>query len=261
MSILGDGKSVVDLVTRSWTWVQDRRDPVRAQAQRLIDAFEAHGIARQQIARVLPPELAFLPASLSTADKLKDKVTPALLDWAADYLALDRRWLDGVEARPHRRVDGYKNERIYAEWLRQRVEVAPDVDRVLFVWTSEDPVTGSTSDGPVCLVYSEESAWLDGGSLSRYWLLSDQWPIDHGACVVSMLKVVGIARSLGILVVGRLVPASVLHRLETGRIFAPQAQSRSGKPWYPEDMLPAIHGPQGASHGPGGFKLEARHPR
>ena len=33
MSILGDGKSVVDLLTRSWTWVQDRRDPVRAQAQ------------------------------------------------------------------------------------------------------------------------------------------------------------------------------------------------------------------------------------
>lgn len=239
MSILGEGKGIVDLLARGWTWVQDRRDPVRAQAQRLIDAFEAYGIARQQIARVLPPGSAIPPASLSSADKLKDKVTPALLDWAADYLALDRRWLDGVGARPHRRVDGYRNEGIYAEWLRQRLEVMPAADRVLFVWTAEDPVSGSTSGGPVCLVYSEESAWLDSSSLSRYWLLSDQWPIDHGSCVVSMLKVVGIARSLGILVVGRLVPASVLRKLEAGRIFAPQAQSRGGKLWHPVDMLPA----------------------
>ena len=239
MSILGDGKGIVDLLTRGWTWVQERRDPVRAQAQRMIDAFEAHGIARQQIARVLPPELAIPPAALSTPDKLRDKVTPALLDWAADYLALDRRWLDGVEARPHLRVDGYKNDGIYADWLRQRLAVAPGVDRMLFVWTAEDPVSGNTSGGHVCLVYSEDSAWLDGGSLSRYWLLSDQWPIDHGSCVVSMLKVVGIARSLGILVVGRLVPAPVLRKLETGRIFAPGAQSRGGKIWHPEDMLPA----------------------
>lgn len=239
MSILGDGKGVVDLLSRGWTWVQVRRDPVRAQAQRMIDAFEAHGIARQQVARMLPAELGIPPASLSTADTLKDKVTPALLDWAADYLALDRSWLDGVGTRPHRRVDGYKNEGLYAEWLRQRLEVAPDVDRVLFVWTAEDPVSGNTSGGPVCLVYSEESAWLDGASLSRYWLLSDQWPIDHGSCVASMLTVVGIARSLGVLVVGRLVPTSVLRELEAGRIFAPQAQSRGGKLWYPEDMLSA----------------------
>jgi hypothetical protein len=242
MSILGDGKGIIDLLTRGWTWVQERRDPVRAQAQRMIDVFEAHCIARQQIARVLPPELAIPTASLSNADKLKGQVSPALLDWAADYLALNRRWLDGVDAEPHRRVDGYKNEGVYAEWLRQRLEVAPAVDRVLYVWTAEEPVSGSTSGGLVCLVYSEDSAWLDGGSLSRYWLLSEQWPIDHGACVVSMLKVVGIARSLGIPVVGRLVPAPVLRKMESGRIFAPQAQASIGKLWYPEDMASAVAG-------------------
>jgi hypothetical protein len=104
----------------------------------MIAAFEARGIARQQIARVLPPELAVPPAALSTPNKLKDKVTPALLDWAADCLALDRRWLDVVKARPHRHVDGYKNEGIYADWLRQRQAVAPDVYRMLNVWTAED---------------------------------------------------------------------------------------------------------------------------
>lgn len=235
MSILGDGKGMVDLLTRGWTWVQERRDPVRAQAQRMIDAFEVHGVARQQIARVLPPGLAVPPAALSTPDKLKDKITPALLDWVADYLALNRRWLDGVEARPHLHVDGYKNEGVYDDWLRKRQAVAPDVDRTLFVWTAEDSASGSTS-GPVCLVYSEDSAWLDGGSLSRYWLLSEQWPIDHGPCVASMLEVVGIARSLGIQVVGRLVPAPILRKMDAGRVFAPQAHARSGRLWHPEDL-------------------------
>lgn len=239
MSILGEAKGIVDLLTRGWSWFQDRRDPVRAQAQRVIDAFEAHGIARQQIARVLPTELAIPPASLSNADKLKDKVTPASLDWAADYLALNRRWLDGVEPHPHRHVDGYKNEGIYADWLRQRLQSEPAVDRVLYVWTAEDPRSPGAGAGPVCLVYSEDSGWLDDGSLSRYWLLSDEWPIQHGACVVSMLKVVDIARSLGIQVVGRLVPAPVLRKLEAGRIFAPQALARGGKLWYPEDILTA----------------------
>ena len=57
MSVVGEAKGVFDLLTSGWSWLRDRLDPVRVQAQRLIDAFEAHGIARQQIARVLPPEL------------------------------------------------------------------------------------------------------------------------------------------------------------------------------------------------------------
>lgn len=162
-----------------------------------------------------------------------------MLDWAADYLALNRRWLDGVDPHPHCHVDGYKNEEVYGDWLRQRLQSAPAVDRVLYVWTAEDPGSPSAGAGPVCLVYSEDSGWLDDGSLSRYWLLSDEWPIQHGACVVSMLKVVDIARSLGIQVVGRLVPAPVLRKLEAGRIFAPQALARGGKLWYPEDILTA----------------------
>lgn len=240
MSILSDGKGIVDLLTRGWEWLQERRDPVRTQAQRMINAFEAHGVARQQIPRILPPDLAVPSMAFANPDKLKDKITPALLDWVADYLALDRRWLDGVEARPHRRVDGYKDEGIYAEWLRQRQAVAPDRDRILFVWTAEDPVADSTTGSPVCLVYAEDSAWLDGISLSRYWLLSDQWPVDHGSCIASILEVIGIARSLDILVVGRLVPAPILRKMEAGSVLAPQARERMGKLWYPENMASAV---------------------
>jgi len=47
MAILCDVKGIVDLLSRGWTWVQERRDPVRAPAHRMIYAFEAPGILRK----------------------------------------------------------------------------------------------------------------------------------------------------------------------------------------------------------------------
>jgi hypothetical protein len=240
MSSLGEIKGGFDLLARGWNWFRDRRDPVRVQSQRLIDAFEAHGVARQQIARVLSSELAIPPAAFSSADKLRDKITPALLDWAANYLNLERRWLDGLDAHPHRHVEGYKNEAVYANWLRQRLEREPVVNRRLCIWASSDPNAESGTSGYLSLVYVEEHAWLDNQELSRYWLLSDQWPLDHAPCIVSMLKVVDIARAMGVVVVGRQVPGKTLKGLENGSLFAPQVSARVGKIWYPADIASAI---------------------
>lgn len=127
---------------------------------------------------------------------------------------------------------------------------------MLFVWTSGDPVAANARGSPVCLVYAEDSVWLDGGSLSRYRLMSDQWPIDHGSCVVSILEVVGIVRSLGILVVGGSVPAHILREMEAGHIFVPQARERMGRLWYPEDMaFGGSYGEHGRTCGPGHQRL------
>lgn len=56
MSIVGEATGVIGLLGKSWNLLRDRLDPARAQAQLLIDTFEAYGIARQQIPRLLPPE-------------------------------------------------------------------------------------------------------------------------------------------------------------------------------------------------------------
>jgi hypothetical protein len=107
----------------------------------------------------------------------------------------------------HRHIDRCKHEGIYAEGCASawnRAGSRPHVVRL-----DRRRSGHGLHDGCCCLF--RDSARLDGGSLSRYWWLSEQWPIDHGPCVVSMLKIVGIARSLCILVVGQLVSASVLR--------------------------------------------------
>ncbi len=237
MAILGEVKGGIDLLTRGWDWFQDRRDPVRAQAKRLIDAFEAHGIARQQIARVLPPPLAMPPVKMSSPSKLKESLSPALLDWAAEYLALNRAWLDGVDDQPHELVDGYKNTDVYDKWLRRRQATAQAVNRCLYVWTADTGPLGFDSRGPLCLVYAEDSDGLDGKEFSRYWLLSREWRLGHPPCVENMLEVVTIARALGIMSIGRIVPMKWLMKLESGKAFAPQVREHLSTLWHPEDAV------------------------
>lgn len=136
--IIGEAKSAIELVTTAWSWLVDRRDPVRLQCIRLIGAFEAHGIARQQIARVLPKELALPVATFSTPTVLKEHLIPQMLDWAADYLNLNRRWLDGLDEHPHVDVNGYKNEVVYMKWMQERIATNPAVHRRVHVLASQD---------------------------------------------------------------------------------------------------------------------------
>lgn len=237
--MLSEAKGAVDLLSRGWDWFQDRRDPVRAQAKRLIDAFDAYGIAKQQIARVLPPALGMPPATMSTPSKLKDKMSPALLDWAAGYLALNRAWFDGVAVQPHLLIEGYKDTAVYERWLTARLAAMRDVRRYLIVWKADSKPVGFDSRGPLCIVYAEDSEGLDGKEFSRYWLLSREWPLGHPPCVENMREVVAIARALDVMSTGRIVSLRWLLKLEAGRAFVPQLRDHTGALWYPEDMLSA----------------------
>jgi hypothetical protein len=134
MSIIGEAIGVFGLLGKAWGWLLDHLDPARAQAKRLIETFEAYGIARQQIARILPTELKLPNAAFSTPGKLKDHLTPELLNWAADFLVISRSWLDGVSDKPHLIEDHYKAPAGYQDWLAKRLSVEPNVARFLYVW-------------------------------------------------------------------------------------------------------------------------------
>ena len=63
MALFGEGKAIVDLLAHWRKWRKDSNDPARQQAERLIAAFEAYGVRRQQIARLMPESVA-LPSPL-----------------------------------------------------------------------------------------------------------------------------------------------------------------------------------------------------
>lgn len=249
MSVVGEFNGVFGLLGKSWNWLEDWFDPARLSAKRLIAAFEQHGVARQQIIRLLPqqvlqakPELTM--ADFSTPKKLKPKLSPLLLDWAAQYMNLKRAWLDGVDTRPHVVVDRYKRPTEYRSWLEERQLQAPNVSRRLIVWKALGQPFGPDGhgDGPLCLVYEETFEALEGMEFSRYWLLSDEWSLDHAPCVENMVATVAIAHSMGILVAGHDVALSKLVRLVEGKMLLSDAARHSRGRWHPEDLVVPLPG-------------------
>lgn len=273
MSVVGEATGVLGLVGKGWGWLEDRLDPARLSAKRLIAAFEAHGIARQQIIRLLPPQVLQGKPELTMADfslpkKLKLKLSPALLDWAGEHLNVQRAWLDGVDASPHVVVDHYKHPAKYREWLQERQLHAPNVFRVLGVWKGHGQPLGADGCGvgPLCLVYEETTDGLDGMEFSRYWLLSDEWPLDHAPCVENMVAAVAVAQSLGILVTGDDLPLRKLMDVVAGKMFVPAAARLSRGRWHPEDLVKPLPGQdtpwrQAVWAGAQGWLAEANHPR
>lgn len=249
MSVVGEVTGVWGLLTKAWDWHQERVDPAYRCANRLIRAFEAHGIKRQQVMRLLVPQALPAKPELTMADfskpgKLKAKLSPQLLDWAADYLNVQRAWFDDVDVRPHEVVDHYKHPALYGAWLQDRQTRVPDVNRHLCIWKGKGQPLGpdGVGQGPLCLVYEEISDGLDGTELSRYWLLSNEWNLHHAPCIENMVAAVAVAQSLGILVTGRDVPRTTLRRLESGDALLPEAAAQASALWHPEDLVSPLPG-------------------
>lgn len=237
MSVAGEIKSLVDLVARSLQWRKAQRDPARLQAARLISAFEAYGVRRQQIARLMPEPLALSSPIMSSPEQLKEKVSPALLDWAATFLALNRAWFDGVDPQPHLLIEGYQDTAAHERWLRGRIDAEPNVQRFITVWKADTDPVNFDSIGPLCIVYQEVGAGLDGSEFSRYWLLSRDWPLGHPRAVERMVALYAVARSLDLLMTGRTKPLPWLSKLEDGGAFVPEVEAVGGELWHPEDTV------------------------
>ena len=242
MSFVGEATGVFGLLDKAWSLLRDWQDPARAQAKRLIETFEAYGIARQQITRILPPDLKLPNAIFSTPDKLKDKLTPELLDWAADFLVISRSWFDGVADKPHVIEDHYKTPAGYRDWLAKRLSVAPTATRFLYVWKSQGQAIRPHGAGHLCLVYEETADGLDGSEFTRYWLLSDHWSLHHAPCIENLLAVVAVANSLDISVLGHDIPMDSLQLLEAGKKLIPEVRSRARGMWHPQDLIKPLPG-------------------
>jgi len=230
-------KSVVDAIRELAAAFKKRRNPARSQAQRLLDAFAAHGVAGVQIPRLLPEALALPNAVFADPDELRTKLTPRLLDWAADTFALRRGWLDGVDSERHHRVQGYKHPSIYRDWLQQRRELFPDADRIVHVFVPIKEPLGPHSTGSLCIAYGERFDTLDTRELSRYWLLSDHWRLDHSPCIANLMALCAIAADLDIMVIGHVVGQEALTRLDDGQLFVPQVLSIDTHRWFPFDLI------------------------
>lgn len=152
MGVLSDVKVLADWLGNLFGWWKVRQDPIRAQAQRVLDAFSAHGVAQTQISRLLPEQFAIPIKDFASADKLSEYLTPDFLDWVADYFALSRSWLDGIPVSPHQTICCYKDPAAFATWLAEHRTVEPFQFRLIVLKPSAKPVSPASNESIVIVL-------------------------------------------------------------------------------------------------------------
>jgi len=244
---LADIRGFIPLVLKFILYLRSRFDPALRQAARFLKAFEAHGIARMQIGRLLPVTLRSksIPlASFSSADALKPVLTAELLDWTADLWGLQRTWLDlagGSDSYqgPHRHCHVYKDPEAMAVCLDEalmRIPVSPLDLRMLVFATTKEAFLQPTSD-PIVIALEEPAGELDDQLLHRYTMLSEGWQLDHTPCLINAVSLCRMATERKINIRGVVVSHRELKRLVLGRSFIPEARRKCRGIWYPEDVL------------------------
>lgn len=244
LDALGLVKTAADLLPRAWTSWQERRDPVRAQATRVLRAFESHGIARTQIVRLLPPGLALPMTAFASAQSLRGHLTPALLDWVAEFFLLERAWFDGVQkAAPHSscRHNFYKQPGALHQWLIERIGNRV-LDFKVYLLKADALPVGEDSSGPFVILLAETHCELDGEFHCRYQLLSGGAHFDHVPCVVDLIASCAVYDALNIDFCGLVLPRDKLLRLEDGAELIIEAMRYTNGYWKPEALLYGARG-------------------
>ncbi len=247
MELLALAKTAIDLLPRGWKLLKQHNDPVRAQAARVLEAFEAHGVKPQQIARLLPASIEVKATAWTSAETLKDATTPALLKWTADTLALDSAWVDGEPVcRQTKFTWDYKHPAQLYNWLRERYlrsgkNQSQSAAELLVLCACDAPMTNA-ANGPLVLMLRETFGDINGSERHRYVLLSDGWRLDHSPCTASLAAACAIAQNMHLPIHALTTSARRLRALEGGKSFAVEAWTKAKARWHPDDF---VKGPPG----------------
>lgn len=229
MELLQIANSLFGPVNRLVSWLQDRANPARLQATRILQAFKAHGVERIQINRLLPADLQLTQFELSTADELKKVIKPAHINWIADFLALEPDWLDGISEQTHTLIDSYKHPgKLYA-WFREHASQPDQGGRYkLHLLTSDSAAITAASSGYFAVVL-EEFLDVGNGYLSRYHHLTLGAHFDHFPWVQHLMQILAIAHFHQVIMRRAVMPAANLNTLSHCQGLIPELL-RKAKP-------------------------------
>jgi hypothetical protein len=193
MDVLQIFNSLFAPVTRLVSWLQNRANPVRKQAARILQVFEAHGIERTQINRLLPKDLQLLPFQFSDADELKKAFKQEHINWLIDYFALEPTWLEGTSDEANQQIFSYKSPELLHQWLQQHKNPSQDgCNFRLHLITTDEPLITSTSHGYFAAIL-EVLFGDEDERQSRFYHLGQGAHFEHPPCLLHLMQILAIA--------------------------------------------------------------------
>lgn len=213
MDVVQTLNSLLGPVSKLFTWLQNRANPVRQQAARILLAFEAHGIQRTQINRLLPKHLQLLPFQLSDADELKKVLTQEHINWVANFLALEREWLDGTSDAANQLIFSYKSPRKLDQWLTDHALPAQKgLNFRLHLITANVQPISAASKGYFAVIL-EELFDTEDDYQSRYYHLTNGDHFEHPPCLLHLMQILAIANHHNLMLCRSVLPAASLYPL------------------------------------------------
>jgi len=206
--------------------------PVTSVAHRFVDLFEAHGVRRNQIPRVLGHGLTL--SDVVDEASLLPKLTEPVLDAACSLFGVRREWLDGAGEDPYVRHDFYQYPGDFQRFIEELKAARPDAELTGYLVVPEEAAPHDQAH----LILGQAIACLGDATVYRYYVC-DTWIYDYWKSRAYLTACVAIAwkndvyvtgryanrRDLSMLVASGSLPGLVLDRLASG-----------GRRWYAEDL-------------------------
>lgn len=190
-------KDWIDLLLRLFAWINERRNPVRQQAVRVLETFEAHDVARTQINALLPETLRLPAYQWSSADQLKLTLRQEHIDWLNQQFALHQDWLTGRGESAHDHLFSYKSPERLHQWFQENRRPEGSLEFRLYLVTPDSREIGPGSQGYYALVLEQMDEDLSASR--RFYHLTQGANFEHGPSLVHLLQVLAIAHYHGVI--------------------------------------------------------------
>jgi len=209
-----------------------RKSPPETVAGRFVRLFEAHGVHRNQISRLIGNGLTL--AHLQSDQALLPVLSDQLLDSAASLFAIRREWLDGASDQIYRLHDFYKQPEAFAEFIEGLRGQETGSLRGVVLSSSSDQ-----HEETALMVLEEEAGAVGDQAIHRYYICHN-WFFNYWKSRAYLAACVASAWKGDIILMGREVPIDFIRKYSNGTRFLEYrldgALPSSGTPWYPEDM-------------------------
>ena len=218
-------------------WWTERRNPVATLPGRVLQVFDAHGVQRTQIPRVLGKESGLRIEDLLSEKTLLPKLDTVLLNKIADMFGVRLEWLENGESPIYPYLGFYKNLPEFAAWARELRKKWPDVGYFVLKPKDLDPLDKS-ADGDVVVVFRACIANLGDKSIYRYFPFTEDYPWNHTPARLHLKGMCLICWGLNIYPFCRSTSTEVIQRMLGGAEFPELLLAKTfGRQWHLDDYI------------------------
>ncbi len=200
---------------------------------RLIKAFQAHGVHRNQMPRVLGFGLTL--SDVKSDECLLEKLNEEIIGSACKMLGISRDWLDGVSTEVYETYNFYKHPKEFEAFLLKLLERAGSekISGVLLAGSKKDGTTEAV------LLLQETVGSINYNEYYRYYLCTG-WVFSYWKSRAYLTACVAICWKNSVFIHGKYADANFLSSISRGESLLNLGSdgicSIEGEAWYAEDL-------------------------